>query len=292
MRISNTTELGTLFLKIGLIIVVCLFCMTRQGYSQENPPTNSGHPHDTKPLSDEDLLKAIQNPVADLISVPIQNITNFRIGQHNRTDNAVSFQPVIPVKLSEDWLLVTRTILPIAWQPYPDHESGGQFGLGDMNPTFFLAPKTPSSVIWGVGPALVIPTATGNILGSGKLSLGPSAVVLAQPGKWTFGALVSNVWSIAGLNSRPTVNKMSLQYFICYNLKDDWYLNSSPILAADWRAKGGDQWLVPFGGGVGKLVTIGSMPVDFSASVYGNVVKPTGAPSWQLNLQVSLLFPK
>jgi hypothetical protein len=245
-----------------------------------------------KAISDEDLLKATQNPVADLISIPIQNITNFRVGPYNRTDNTVSFQPVIPMKLSEEWLLVTRIIQPVSWQPYPDHESGGQFGLGDMNPTFFLAPKNPGNVIWGAGPAMVIPTATGNILGSGKLSLGPSAVVLAQPGNWTVGALVSNVWSIAGKNSRPTVNRMSLQYFISYILKDDWYVSSAPILALDWRAKGGDQWLVPVGGGFGKLVTIGSSPVDFSASCYGNVVKPTGAPSWQLNLQVTLLFPK
>ena len=294
MCIPNMAEIGTFIfrIKIVLFVFVCLFCMIRQGYSQEGSAPEPVHAQNMKAFSDEDLLKATQNPVADLISIPIQNITNFRIGPHNHTDNAVSFQPVIPVALSDEWLLVSRIILPVAWQPYPDHESGGQFGLGDLNPTVFLAPKNPGSLIWGIGPAMVIPTATGNILGSGKLCLGPSVVVLAQPGNWTVGALVSNVWSVAGLNYRPTVNKMSLQYFISYNLKDDWYVTSSPILAADWRAKSGDQWLVPFGGGFGKLVTIGSRPVDFMASGYANVVKPSGGPSWQLNLQVTLLFPK
>ena len=291
-RSQNPLQGRHLGISAGLIFFICLSCSLRQGYSQESAPPEPAHAQSTKAYSDEDLLKATQNPVADLISLPIQNITNFRIGPYNRVDNAVSFQPVIPVTLSEEWLLVSRIIMPVAWQPYPDRESGGQFGLGDMNPTFFLAPKNPGSIIWGVGPAMVIPTATGNILGAGKLSLGPSAVVLAQPGHWTVGALVSNVWSVAGSTGRPSVNKMSLQYFISYNLPDDWYVASSPILAADWRAQSGDQWLVPVGGGFGKLVTIGSMPIDFAASCYGNVVKPSGAPSWQLNLQVTLLFPK
>jgi hypothetical protein len=277
-------------IKVGVIIFLCLFCLIREGYSQASPgPADA---QKSKIHSDEDLLKATQNPVADLISLPIQYITNFNIGPYNRTEHVVSLQPVIPVKLSEDWLLVSRIIQPIAWQPYLDQDSGGTFGLGDMNPTFFLAPRNPGDVIWGIGPAMVIPTATDDILGSGKFSLGPSAVVLVQPGNWTLGALVSNVWSVAGSDNHPSVNRMSLQYFISYNLKDDWYLTSAPTLVADWRASGGDQWLVPVGGGLGKLVMFGTMPVDLSASFYFNVVKPDGGSNWQLNLQLTLLFPK
>ncbi len=199
--------------------------------------------------SDEDLLKAVQNPVADLISVPILNTTNFNLGPYNRAQNVLALQPVIPANLSQNWMLISRIILPMAWQPYPDQNSGGQFGLGDMTPSFFLAPRNPGSVIWGVGPATVIPTATSNILGQGKFSLGPSIVVLAQPGQWTVGALVSNVWSVAGSGSRPPVNRMTLQYFLAYNLKHDWYLTAAPILLADWCARAGNRWLVPVGGG-------------------------------------------
>ena len=85
---------------------------------------------------------------------------------------------------------------------------------------------------------------------------------------------------------------MTLQYFLAYNLKHDWYLTAAPILLADWRAQAGNRWLVPVGGGVGKLVTVGAMPVDFSATFYGNAVTPAGLPTWQMNLQMTLLFPQ
>ena len=104
--------------------------------------------------------------------------------------------------------------------------------------------------------------------------------------------MVSNVWSVAGSGSRPPLNRMSLQYFLAYTLKHDWYLSTAPVLAADWRATSGDRWLVPFGGGIGKLVTIGSKPVDFAATFYRNAVTPAGMPTWQMNLTVTLLFPK
>jgi hypothetical protein len=161
-----------------------------------------------------------------------------------------------------------------------------------MNPSFFLAPRNPGSVIWGAGPAMVIPTATCNTCGQGKLSLGPSAVVLAQPGPWTLGALVSNVWSVAGSGSRPPVDRMTFQYFVVYNLPHDWYVTAAPVILADWRESAGNRWLVPVGGGVGKLVMLGSMPVDFSGTFYGNVVTPQGGPKWQMSLQMTLLFPQ
>lgn len=279
-------------LRLLAIITLCVFWSLGQAYSQDAPGNTPASPTKGTALSDEELLKAAQNPVADLISVPILNTTNFNIGPYNRVQNVLAFQPVIPLNLSDNWMLINRIILPITWQPYPDQGSGGQFGLGDMAPSFFLAPRNPGSVIWGVGPAMVIPTATSDILGQGKFSLGPSVVGLAQPDRWTVGALVSNIWSVAGSAGRPSINRMSLQYFLAYNLEDDWYLTSAPILIADWRAKPRDEWLVPFGGGVGKLVTFGTLPVDFSATFYGNPITPAGGPTWQMNLQVTFLFPQ
>ena len=138
----------------------------------------------------------MQNPVASLISVPLQNNTNFAYGPYNRTQDVLNIQPVIPIKLSDNWNLITRIIQPIVWQPYPKQNTGGEYGLGDMNPTFFLSPGKPGKLIWGVGPALVFPTATSTITGQGKLSLGPSVVLLAQPPHWTLGVLINNVWSV------------------------------------------------------------------------------------------------
>ena len=240
----------------------------------------------------EALQKATQNPVANLISVPLQNNTNFGYGPYNRDQDVLNIQPVIPVKLSEKWMLISRIIQPIVWQPYPNQNTGGEYGLGDMNPTFFLSPAKPGKVIWGAGPAFVIPTATNDILGQGKFSLGPSFVALWQPEHWTIGALVNNVWSVAGSGSRPPVNQMLLQYFINYNMKKGWYLTMSPILTANWRASSGDVWTVPFGGGVGRIMKLGFQPVNISATFYGNAMYPTGTSPWSMRLQIAFLFPK
>src|SRR5271169_4341708 len=136
------------------------------------------------------LAKAAQNPVADLISVPLQNNTNFGIGPYSRDQDVLNIQPVIPVHLTKKWNLITRTILPIIWQPDASQPTGqGWYGLGDLNPSLFLSPAKPGKVIWGVGPAIVLPTATAPQLGQGKVSLGPGIVLLSTPGHWVIGTL-------------------------------------------------------------------------------------------------------
>lgn len=253
-----------------------------------SPATDQGAKH----LSDAELLKAAQNPVADLISLPIEYTANFKIGPHDRTGHSVSLQPVIPVSLSDDWLLVSRTILPINWQPRADQAGGNDFGIGDMAPSLFLVPKNVGSVIWGVGPAMLLPTASKSTLGTGKYSIGPSAVVLAQPGDWTLGAVLGHVWSVAGPSDRPSVNRTSFQYFIVRNLADNWYVSTGPTIVADWNAQRSDRWLIPVGAGIGRLVTIGDTPIDFSAAFYRNISRPDDAPAWRFNFQMTLMFPK
>jgi hypothetical protein len=240
----------------------------------------------------EQLQNAVQNPVASLISVPLQNNANFSYGSFNRTQNILNLEPVIPFKLTENWNLIARIIQPIVWQPYPNQNTGGEYGLGDMNPTFFLSPAKPGKLIWGVGPAFVIPTATSTILGQGKLSMGPSVVLLAQPPHWTIGALINNVWSVAGAEHRPPVNQMLLQYFINYNLKKGWYLQMAPILTANWRASSGNVWTVPVGGGVGRIMKLGFQPINWQLEFYGNAVYPAGGSSWTFRGQLAFLFPK
>lgn len=242
--------------------------------------------------STEALQKATQNPVANLISVPLQNNSNFGIGPYDRTQDVLNIQPVIPVKISEKWNLISRIIQPIIWQPYPTATTGGEYGFGDMNPTFFLSPAKPGKLIWGAGPAFVVPTATNQILGQGKFSMGPSFVALAQPGHWTLGALVNNVWSVAGSGGRTDVNQMLLQYFINYNLKKGYYITIQPIITANWNASNGDTWTVPFGGGVGRIMKLGFQPVNITAQFYGNAVYPSQTSSWSMRAQIAFLFPK
>ncbi len=241
------------------------------------------------------LQKATQNPVASLISVPIQNNSNFGVNPGDRTQDVLNIQPVIPLSISKDWNLVVRWIMPIIYQPLPSQSTTtgvGVYGFGDMQPTFFLVPKKTSKLIWGGGPIIQVPTATSDYLGQGKLGLGPSVVLLTQPGHWTVGVLANNVWSIAGSGGRPPVNQFLMQYFINYNLKKGWYLSTSPIVTANWESSDGNRWTVPFGGGVGRIMKLGFQPVNLSASFYGNAAYPTGTSSWNMRLQIALLYPK
>ena len=154
----------------------------------------------------EALQKATQNPVASLISVPVQNNSNFGVTPGYRTQDVLNIQPVIPIGISKDWNLLVRWIIPVVWQPIPNQPSTpetGQYGLGDMVPSFFLSPRKPGKLIWGAGPVFQLPTATNTFLGQGKLGIGPSVVVLTQPGHWTLGVLANNIWSVAGSGSRP-----------------------------------------------------------------------------------------
>jgi hypothetical protein len=264
-----------------------------QDDTQSKPATDTTTA--AKPATEGDteaLAKAAQNPVASMISVPLQNNTAFEAGPYDRTLNVLNIQPVIPISISENWNLIARIIQPIVWQPNVSQTSQGWFGLGDMNPTFFFSPAKPSKLIWGVGPTFVIPTATADQLGQGKFSMGPGVVLLTTPGKWVIGTLINNVWSVAGSGSRPPVNQLLLQWFVNYNMKKGWYLASSPIVTANWRASSGNVLTLPFGGGVGRIMKLGNQPVNLLAQLYGNAVYPTGASPWSMRLQIQFLYPK
>jgi hypothetical protein len=242
-----------------------------------------------------DLAKATQNPVASLISVPVQNFTDFNIGPYARDRNTVlQFQPVIPFQLGANWNLIVRTIVPVVSQPDITQRRMGTFGLGDINPSFFLSPARPGKLIWGAGPSFLVPTATDNTLGTGKFSIGPAVVALIQPGKWTLGILVSNLFSVAGPQGRPDVNLMTMQYFVNYNLKKGYYITLQPIITANWNAPRGNTWLTPVGGGVGRVMRLGFQPVNLSVQAYANVKRPDNFPSptWQLKFQIAFLYPK
>ena len=242
--------------------------------------------------SEGELAKKTQNPVADLISVPFQN--NFNLGagtDHDQTIYTLNVQPVIPLHLTEDWNLITRIIAPIINQPslFPGAESA--FGLGDLNPTFFLSPAKPGALIWGVGPTFTLPTATDSRLGSGKWSMGPAVVGLTMQGPWVVGALANQQWSFAGWRDQD-VSQLLIQPFVNYNLPDAWYLVSAPILTANWEASSGNKWTVPLGGGVGKLFKLDKLPINTQLQAYYNVERPDLSADWQLRFQLQFLFPK
>jgi hypothetical protein len=226
--------------------------------------------------------------------VPFQNNIDFGNGPFDRAKNTLNIQPVVPFKLSESVMLITRTIFPVIIQPDLNTPNQEVFGLGDINPTFFFAPAKPGKLIWGLGPTFLLPTATDRSLGTGKWSAGPALVALVQPGKWTFGVLANNVWSFAGQQSRPALNLMTLQYFVNHNFSKGWYFASGPAITANWRAADGDKWLVPFGGGIGRVTKLGPQPLNWQITAYANVIRPDTLPSarWQLRMQLTLLYPQ
>lgn len=258
--------------------------------------------------SDAGLAREAQNPIADMASLPFQNNTNFNTGPEERTKNILNIQPVIPIELNDDWNLITRTILPVVSNPgltgiyatgdalvvdQIDVTGDRTFGLGDTTFSAFFSPRNSAKLTWGVGPVVLLPTATDDFLGQDKWGLGISVVGLTMPGNWVVGSLFSNLWSISGSGTRD-VNLFTWQYFINYNIPDSngWYLTSAPIILANWEAKSGNQWTVPFGGGVGKVFKIGEQPINAQASAYYNVETPQFGPEWQLRLQLQFLFPK
>ena len=243
-------------------------------------------------LSKEELAKLAQNPVANLISVPFQNNFNFGVGPNKVCQYVLNVQPVIPITLNDEWNLITRWITPIIDQPSPAPGVRSASGLGDINPSFFLAPANPGKIIWGIGPTTTLPTATDPLLGTGMYQVGPSAVALTIQGHWVFGALVNNQWSVAGWGGR-NLNNFLLQPFVNYNLPNGWYLTSSPIITADWTADHRDMWTVPLGAGMGKIVKLGGkLPLNLQLAAYDNVCTPRNGADWQLRFQVQILLPK
>jgi hypothetical protein len=241
-------------------------------------------------MSAEDLAKKAQNPVANLISLPLQNNMVFGEGPDDRVRNTLNIQPVWPFELNDKWNLITRTILPVISAPAPGMDRTN--GIGDLSFTAFFSPVDSGDWTWGVGPVLLFPTASDEVLGTDRYSAGPSFVALTTPGPWVIGALVSNVWDYAGSSGGSDVNFFTFQYFINYNFPSGWYLTSAPINTANWNAPSGEEWTIPIGGGGGKLVKIGKQPVNFNTQVFYYLESPTMAGDWEWRFQAQLLFPK
>jgi len=236
----------------------------------------------------EELSRTAANPIADLMSFPFQNNLNLNYGEFNRNTNILNIQPVLPFANGS---LVTRTIFPIVCIPDYYNETGKySSGLSDIVFTAFYAPKC--KVTWGIGPVLEIPSG-GEKRGTQKWSAGPSFVILVQPGEWTFGILANNAWSFAGNTDRDEVNHMLINLFIVLQLGKGWYVNSAPIITADWTAEKDQQWIVPLGAGGGKLMFLGGkLPVNLQTQLYYNVVRPDFGPEWQWRFQLQILLPK
>jgi len=237
-----------------------------------------------------DLAQKLANPVADLISVPIQSNIDFGVGPGDGTVWRTNIQPVIPFSISEDWNVISRTILPVVDQEglAAAGDALDASGLGDITQSFFFSPKE-SSPIWGVGPVLLIPSATDDLLGGEKWGIGPTAVILKQEGPWTFGALANHLWDVAGDDSRAGVNATFLQPFVSYITPTKTTFTINTETTYDWQ---NDQWIVPANLVVSQLFKIGEQPVQAFVGARYYVETPNGGPEWGLRFGLTFLFPK
>jgi hypothetical protein len=238
-----------------------------------------------------EMAKKLANPIGAMISVPFQS--NFDYGAGPTGDGfqyKLNLQPIVPLTLNPDWLVISRTILPYVYQ---DDISGtsSQSGLSDTVQSFFFSPVKPtaSGWIWGAGPVFLLPTATDALLGSEKWGAGPTAVVLKQENGWTYGALINHLWSFAGESGRADVNATFLQPFCSYTLKSLTTFTVNTESTYDWENK---QWTVPVNVMVQQVMKIGKQPVALVAGYRYYADKPTGGPDWGFRVAVILIYPK
>ena len=258
-------------------------------------PGGSG-PSDSVKNEDAELAQQLQNPVAALISVPIQNNWDFGIGPAHAMRYTANIQPVLPIGISEDWNLIIRTITPVIYAEAVDNRllapasaRQSHAGLGDITQTFFLSPKnTVGGWVLAAGPVALWPTASDSVLGAGQWGAGPSALALRQENGFTYGLLVNHLWSYAGWGDQ-NVNATFLQPFVAFTTKTFTTFSVNTESTYDWQA---EEALVPMNFGVQQLVKLGKQPVAFQAGYRYYVEKPNGGPDWGLRFTITFLFPK
>jgi hypothetical protein len=245
--------------------------------------------------SDEELAKKLTNPVADLISVPFQYTGTANSGPLEKPQHTLNIQPVYPTKLGAEWNLINRAIVPLLSNPGFVTGEDRENGLGDVVYEGFFSPTPrPGAPIWGVGPIVQLPTATDDRLGSGKWATGPTAVLLVQPGKWTVGALASQLWSFAGDSDRSDVNQFQIQPILSYRLSPTHSIAYAGTLVANWKEDSDNRWTVPLGATYSILTRPSwiATPVNYIFGGGKNVVRPDGVGDWYLRFQVNFVFPK
>lgn len=284
-RLRRAISPGLLRLATGALVAVCI------GGGEANAQEKDKV---APPAADSaDLAKKLSNPVASLISVPLQSNFDFGIGPENDGWRyQLNVQPVIPVSIGDDWNVISRTILPIIYQDDIFPGAGSQFGLGDTTQSFFFSPKAPlfDFLILGAGPVLLVPTGTDKLLGTEKFGIGPTLVALTQAGPWTVGILANHIESVAGAHDRADVSSTFLQPFVSYTTANAWTYSVNTESSYNWEQR---QWSVPVNLAVSKLLKIESQAVSIGAGLRYWAESPESGPEgFGGRFIVTFLFPE
>lgn len=239
------------------------------------------------------LAKQLANPIASLISVPMQLNYDDGVGPFDDGNRIlINVQPVIPVSIGDNWNLISRTVIPIVSQHDVFPDAGDQFGLGDVLQSVFFSPKalTAGGWTWGVGPALLIPSATDDLLGSGKWGGGPTGVALKQTSSdWTYGVLANHIWSFGGDADRADLSATYLQPFLAKGLGKGRTVSTALESTYDWK---NHQWTVPLNVGYSKVGRLGAQLVSYQAGLRYYLAKPDAGADWGIRFTFTLLYPK
>jgi hypothetical protein len=244
--------------------------------------------------SAEALAKQLSNPIADLVSLPLQFNWEEGVGPDNDLRSVINFQPVVPFSLNENWNLIGRFILPFISQPSLASGADATSGTGDIVLSAFFSPTHSRKAIWGVGPVLGLPTTADPLLGSGKWSVGPTFVILKLAGHWTYGALANHLWSVADTSDidRTDVNQTYVQPFLAYTTKRAVTFTVASESSANWKAPDGDEWTIPILFNTSKVTKLGPFPFSIGAGAGYFIEKPDGGPNWKLRMTATVILPK
>ncbi|PWA11642.1 hypothetical protein [Flavobacterium laiguense] len=264
-------------------ITALLLALSLASIAQDKPKPASGDA--------AELAKKLSNPIASLISMPFQNNTDVGIGAYNGSRNTLNFQPVIPISLSPSLNIITRVVLPIITQQDITAPGVKQTGLSDAVVSAFFSPaEAKNGMTWGVGPAILVPTASDKVLGTEKLGVGPTAVILKQANGWTYGALVNQIWSVAGSTSRADVNQMFVQPFFAYNWKSGAGAGGNFEITQNWE---GNATAVYFNPTITGITKLGTQMVQLAVGPRIPVSIPDGSrPDFGIRAVLNFVFPK
>jgi hypothetical protein len=250
------------------------------------------HPLPGAPDAAHSLAAASSNPLANMISLPVQFNFNFGYGEYDRMQYTTNLMPVIPYKLNKNINMINRIIIPVEYVPN-NEESGGTFGVGSTTWSMWVVPgpikiNKGLNFSYGLGPALILPTESSANLGGGAFGLGATFLGVFSTKHIVGGLLVG--W--AGSYKNDDLNTLWGQYFFTWNIKKGWFITTAPTIGANFNAPKDQQWTVPFGAGGGKIMKLGKLPTKLSLLYFNNVIAPDGAPDWDLQFTITFLFPK
>ncbi len=238
-----------------------------------------------------DLAKKLSNPIASLISVPFQNNMDVGIGEFNGSRNTLNFQPVVPISLSPKLNMITRLVLPIISQQNITAPGVEESGLSDATVSALFSPaQAKNGLTWGFGPIFLVPTATDKFLGTEKFGVGPTAIVLKQSNGWTYGALVNQLWSIAGSEDRAEVSQLFAQPFLIYNWKSGAGLGGTFEITQNWE---GNSTAVYFNPTISGITQLGKQKVQLAVGPRIPIAMPESSrPNFGVRAVISFVFPK